>query len=158
MTYQNYKCEKDYRNSFLDYYCKHDEYDNYDKCHKCDKHDNCHKCHKWDHCYDEEMTHVHEYSESVKLAEEGDDRHNHRAAGVTGEVIPIYGGKNHVHKIKRDNTDFLDHFHMICVTTGPAIPIPGTDKHVHLVCGQTTVADNHFHEFLFTTQIDAPLV
>lgn len=104
-----------------------------------------------------EQTHVHEYSESVKLAEQGNDRHNHRAAGVTGEAIPIDGGRNHVHRIN-DNVDFLDHFHQIRVVTGPAIRIPGTNKHVHAVCGQTTVVDGHRHEFLFTTQIDAPLV
>ena len=117
MSYQNYKCERDY------------VYDDY-KYNKCNK------------CYNdyEEMTHVHEYSESVKLAEECEDRHNHRAAGVTGEAIPINGGTNHVHKIN-DNVDFLDHFHKICVTTGPAIRIPGTDKHIHLICGETTVND-----------------
>lgn len=104
-----------------------------------------------------EQTHVHEYSQSVKLAESGNDRHNHRAAGVTGEAIPIDGGRNHVHRIN-DNVDFLDHFHQIRVVTGPAIRIPGTNKHVHAVCGQTTVVDGHRHEFLFTTQIDAPLV
>ncbi|WP_181175053.1 YmaF family protein [Clostridioides difficile] len=134
MSYQNYKCERDY------------VYDDY-KYNKCNK------------CYNdyEEMTHVHEYSESVKLAEECEDRHNHRAAGVTGEAIPINGGTNHVHKIN-DNVDFLDHFHKICVTTGPAIIIPGTDKHIHLICGETTVNDGHCHKFLFTTQIEAPLV
>ncbi len=116
------------------------------------------KCEKWDPCHEEEMTHVHEYSESVKLAEECDDRHNHRAAGVTGQVMPINGGTSHVHKIRNDNTDFLDHFHMICVTTGPAIPIPGSNKHVHLISGNTTIADGHCHQFLFTTQINAPLV
>ena len=104
-----------------------------------------------------EQTHVHEYSQSVKLAEEGNDRHNHRAAGVTGEAIPIDGGRNHVHRID-DNVDFLDHFHQIRVVTGPAIRIPGTNKHVHVVRGNTTCNDDHCHEFLFTTQIDAPLV
>ena len=104
-----------------------------------------------------EQTHVHEYSESVKLAEQGNDRHNHRAAGVTGEAIPIDGGRNHVHRIN-DNVDFLDHFHQIRVVTGPAIRIPGTNKHVHAVCGQTTCNDGHRHEFVSTTQIDAPLV
>lgn len=122
---------------------------------KCAKYD----CNKTMQCNDEKMmTHVHEFSESVKLAEECNDRHNHRVAGVTGEVIPIDCGRNHVHKIKNENTDFLDHFHQICVITGPAIPIPGTDKHVHLVAGETTIVDGHFHEFLFTTQIQAPLV
>ncbi|ELC8442278.1 YmaF family protein [Clostridium perfringens] len=138
MGYQNYKCQRDY-----------DERKDRDCCcMKC-----CKKC-----CCEEMQTHVHEYEQSVKLAEEGDDRHNHRVAGVTGEVIPIHGGRNHVHKINNDRTDFLDHFHRICIFTGPAIRIPGTNKHVHLVAGQTTVVDGHFHEFLFTTQIDAPLV
>ncbi len=147
MNYQNYKCKKDYR-EYDDYKCKKD----------CNHHDECEckKCYKC-YCEEEEMTHVHEYESSVKLAEEGCDRHNHRAAGVTGEAIPICDGENHVHKIN-DRTDFLDHFHKICVTTGPAIKIPGTNKHVHLVCGNTTVADGHCHQFLFTTQIDAPLV
>ncbi len=86
----------------------------------------------------------------------GEDRHNHRVAGVTGEAIPLQGG-NHVHEI-RTNTDFLDHFHQICMTTGPAIMIPGTNKHVHLVRGNTTFVDGHVHAFLFTTQIEAPLV
>ena len=143
MRCQDYKCKKN---------CKHCCSDDYWDCNKWDKWDN------WYNCYEDEMRHVHEYSESVKLAEEGNDRHNHRAAGVTGEAIPIYGGTNHVHKIKNDNTDFLDHFHKICTTTGPAINIPGTNKHVHLVSGNTTIADGHFHAFLFTTQIDAPLV
>ena len=140
MSCQNYKSQKDCKK-----HCSEDYWDwgNWNDWHDCDE---------------EEMRHVHEYSESVKLAEECDDRHNHRAAGVTGEAIPIQGGTNHVHKIKNDNTDFLDHFHKICTTTGPAINIPGTNKHVHLVSGNTTIADGHFHAFLFTTQIDAPLV
>lgn len=100
--------------------------------------------------------HVHEYSQSVKLAESGDDRHNHRVAGMTGKAIPINNGRNHVHQIN-DRTDSLDHIHNIRVTTGPAVRIPGTDKHVHLVRGNTTVNDCHCHEFLFTTQIESPL-
>lgn len=102
------------------------------------------------------QTHVHEFEQSTKLAEEGDDRHNHRVAGVTSEVIPIGGGR-HVHAIL-SNTDFLDHHHEIGVTTGPDIPIPGTNKHVHVVSGTTTLDDNHNHDFLFTTQIESPLV
>ncbi|AGK97967.1 YmaF family protein [Clostridium pasteurianum] len=103
------------------------------------------------------QTHVHEFEQSTKLAEEGDDRHNHRVAGVTSEVIPIPGTNNHVHAIL-SNTDFLDHHHEIGVTTGPNIPIPGTNKHVHVVSGATTIDDGHNHNFLFTTQIDSPLV
>lgn len=128
MDCQNYKCRRD---------------DCFDKCMRC--------CER-------RMTHVHEFESSVKLAEEGDDRHNHRVAGVTGEVIPINNGRNHVHKINNANTDFFDHFHRICVLTGPAIPIPGTNKHVHLVRGRTTCVDDHFHQFLFTTQIESPLI
>lgn len=104
----------------------------------------------------ETQTHVHEFQESTKLAEMGEDRHNHRVAGVTSEVIPI-SPYRHVHAIK-DNTDFLDHHHEIGVTTGPDIPIPNSNKHVHLVRGMTTVDDGHFHDFLFTTQIESPLV
>lgn len=105
----------------------------------------------------ETQTHVHEFEESVKLAEQGNDRHNHRVAGVTSEEIDIGGGR-HVHAFGVTNTDFLDHHHEIGGLTGPDIPIPGTIKHVHVISGMTTTNDGHFHEFLFTTQIDAPLV
>jgi len=105
----------------------------------------------------ETQTHVHEFEESTKLAEEGDDRHNHRVAGVTSEVILIDGGPNHMHAFLT-NTDFLDHHHEIGGTTGPVIPIPGSTKHVHLMSGTTTTDDGHQHEYLFTTQILAPLV
>lgn len=100
--------------------------------------------------------HVHEFSQSVKLAEEGDDRHNHRVAGMTGQAIPVNNGRNHVHQIST-RTDSLDHIHNLRVTTGPAIEIPGTNKHVHLVEGSTSVNDCHCHDFLFTTQIQSPL-
>ncbi|WP_029452036.1 YmaF family protein [Clostridium algidicarnis] len=102
------------------------------------------------------QSHVHEFEQSTKLAEEGDDRHNPRLAGVTSEVIPIENGR-HVHSIL-SNTDFFNHHHEIGVTTGPDIPIPNSNKHVHLVNGVTTLDDGHFHEFLFTTQINSPLV
>lgn len=102
------------------------------------------------------QTHVHEFEESTKLAERGEDKHTHRVAGVTSQVIPIGQGR-HVHEIL-GNTDFFDHLHEIGVTTGPDIHIPGSDKHVHLVKGITTENDGHFHEFLFTTQIESPLV
>lgn len=137
--------------------CNHCNCCNCDDCDRCN-HCNCFNC---DKCNEEEnmFIHVHEYESSVKLAEECDDRHNHRVAGVTGPAIPIDNGANHVHKINNDNTDFFDHFHKVCVTTGPAIPIPGAPgKHIHLVSGNTTVVDDHFHMFLFTTQIDAPLL
>lgn len=102
----------------------------------------------------EEQTHVHEFLGSTKFAEECDDRHNHRFAGVSSEAIPKCG--SHVHKIKT-RTDFLDHFHEICVTTGLAISV-GNGKHVHLVTRVTTVVDNHKHVFIFATLIEAPTV
>ena len=136
---------------------------NYVKCNKCHECDKCHECHKKDDCFrcrkcDGGEMHVHEYAESVKLAELEDDRHNHRGAGVTGEPILINNGTNHVHKIK-DNTDFFDHFHVLCVTTGPAIMIPGSNgKHIHLVKGNTSTFDEHCHPFDFTTNVQAPLL
>ena len=100
------------------------------------------------------QTHVHEFLGSTKLAEEEEDRHNHRFAGVTGEAIPR--GNNHFHEI-RTNTDFLDHHHEVIIRTGPAIPV-GNGKHVHFVDGMTTVDDDHDHDLVFATLIDRPLV
>jgi hypothetical protein len=107
----------------------------------------------------EVQTHTHEFLGSTKLAEEGDDRHNHRFAGVTSEVIPIKKGKHkhdHKHAILV-NTDFFGHLHEVGVETGPAIDV-GHGKHVHLVTGMTTVDDEHFHEFIFATLIESPLL
>ena len=100
--------------------------------------------------------HVHEFEGSTQLAEEGDDRHNHRFAGVTGQAIRV--GKSHVHEIDLTNTDFFNHFHKLKkIRTGPAIPV-GNGKHVHFVTGQTTFNDGHVHTFKFATLIQAPLV
>jgi hypothetical protein len=101
------------------------------------------------------QTHVHEFVASTKLAEEGDDRHNHRFAGVTSEVIPV-GRHSHIHRIVV-NTDFLDHHHEVIIETGPPIPV-GNGKHVHFVKGMTTIIDNHEHALEFATLIDRPLV
>ncbi|SES17474.1 YmaF family protein [Psychrobacillus sp. OK032] len=100
------------------------------------------------------QTHVHEFLASTKLAEEGDDRHNHRFAGVTSEVIPR--GNSHVH-VLMVNTDFLDHHHEVAIETGPAIRV-GDDKHVHFVKGTTTLDDGHVHPLEFATLIQKPLV
>ncbi|MGG1679254.1 YmaF family protein [Neobacillus sp. NRS-1170] len=97
---------------------------------------------------------MHEFTASTKLAEEDDDRHNHRFAGVTSEVIPM--GDSHVHSILV-NTDFLDHHHEVAITTGPAIDVGG-GKHIHLIQGTTTLDDGHVHDLFFTTLINAPLV
>lgn len=103
----------------------------------------------------ETQTHVHEIQGSVKLAEEDDDRHNHRFATVSSEVIPIKGG-GHKHAFFV-NTDFFDHHHEVAGETGPAINV-GNGKHVHFATGQTTIDDGHFHEFQFATLIDSPLL
>ncbi|WP_127532933.1 YmaF family protein [Paenibacillus kobensis] len=101
------------------------------------------------------QTHVHEFTSSTRLAEEGNDRHNHRIAGVTGQAIPF--GSSHIHEIKFSNTDFFDHFHQLKkVFTGPAISV-GNGKHVHLVKGMTTLVDGHVHPFKFATLIQSPL-
>lgn len=100
------------------------------------------------------QSHVHEVEGSVKLAEEGDDRHNHRFAGVTSQLIPDPDG--HRHAILT-NTDFFEnHHHEIGVITGLPIPV-GNGKHVHFVVGNSTLDDGHFHQFQFTTLIDSPL-
>ncbi|MBN6188922.1 YmaF family protein [Aneurinibacillus sp. BA2021] len=99
------------------------------------------------------QTHVHEFVGSTKLAEQGEDRHNHRFAGVTSQVIPQ--GNSHVHVILT-NTDFFGHHHEVAITTGPAIPV-GNGKHIHFVKGSTTLDDGHVHNFEFSTLIQNPL-
>ncbi len=141
MSCQSNECRRNNNYGYDDYneYNNYDEYSGYNGC-----------------SYEDDPRHVHEYSSSVKLAEECEERHNHRAAGVTGE--PIFVNGNHYHNIKHDNVDSFDHHHEINTRTSLAIPVPGTDKHIHLVCGATTVEDEHCHEFLFTTQIESPLI
>lgn len=146
MSYQKNKCRKSN--------CDQDESRNvnnrYENCNNNESSRNCDE--------DENQRHVHEYASNVRLAEECQERHTHRVAGVTGEAILINGGRNHVHKINNDNTDFFDHHHRICDTTGPAIEIEGTDKHIHLLCGSTSVNDGHCHNYTFVTQVEAPLI
>jgi hypothetical protein len=101
------------------------------------------------------QTHDHEFEASTKLAEECEDRHNHRFAGVTSEVIPV-DKETHVHAILT-NTDFLNHHREVGVTTGPNIPV-SDKKHVHFVMGTTTKDDGHTHDFAFATLIQKPLV
>lgn len=100
------------------------------------------------------QSHVHEFQGSTKLAEECEDRHNHRFAGVTSQVILT--GDTHIHGIFV-NTDFLDHHHEIAAVTGPPVDVGG-GKHVHFVESVTTFDDDHFHEFQFATLILSPLV
>lgn len=106
------------------------------------------------------QSHVHEYECSTGLFMEGQDRHNHRFAGVTGEEIKVPGG--HVHKVWT-RTDYFDHFHLISRLTGPAIPvgknrIGKSKKHVHYAVGSTSIEDRHDHQFEFVTHIDSPLL
>ena len=100
------------------------------------------------------QSHTHEFPGSTKLAEECDERHNHRFAGVTSEAILVQGG--HVHEILV-NTDFFDHHHEVGVRTGLPIDVGG-GKHVHFAQGNTTFDDDHCHKFEFATLIEAPLL
>ncbi len=106
------------------------------------------------YCPSNGQSHVHEYLGSTRIAEENEDPHNHRFAGVTSEVILC--GNSHVHRLL-GNTDFYeDHHHEVGATTGLAIPV-GEGRHIHFVSGRTTLDDCHFHEFIFATLINNPI-
>lgn len=113
-----------------------------------------------DHVYpdcEEKQTHVHEIVGSVRLAELGEDPHNHRFAGVTDEMIHVPGG--HIHKFQSKTDFYEDHFHLICVRTGPAVRVgEGEDaRHVHFIDSKTVVEEGHFHEFITATLIENPI-
>ena len=102
------------------------------------------------------QTHTHEFLASTELALQGDLRHNHRFAGVTGEAIPV--GDNHIHRIKVRTAFEVGHFHEIIVKTGPGITVnpdapPCEQVHIHFVEGETTIngAVLHDHDVKFTT-------
>ena len=97
------------------------------------------------------LTHVHEFEGSTQQAESGEERHNHRFAGVTGQVIPIGDGR-HKHEFNTHTDFFEDHFHQVCGFTGPDIKV-SENKHVHFAEGFTTVVDEHRHKFEFATLI-----
>ena len=103
------------------------------------------------------QTHTHEVQGSVMLAEQGQDRHNHRFATVTTQEILLSHG-DHKHNFSV-NTDFFDHLHEVAGETGGAINV-GNGKHVHFAKGNSTINDvpAHFHGFQFATLIDSPLV
>lgn len=101
------------------------------------------------------QSHVHEFEGSTFIAEEKEEPHNHRFAGVTSEVIPF--GVSHVHEILTNTDFFKDHHHEVGIRTSPAIPV-SPHKHVHFVRGKSTVDDKHCHKFIFATQIEDPLV
>lgn len=108
-------------------------------------------------CDNKPQTHVHEVVGSVRLAELKEDPHNHRFAGMTGEVIPVSGG--HIHKFYTTTDFYEDHFHPICVKTGLPVKVgTGNDaRHVHFIDSQTEVEDGHFHEFIVATLIENPI-
>lgn len=107
-------------------------------------------------CADPAMqSHTHEFSGSTKLFGEGGERHNHRFAGVTSQVIPL-PGRNHRHTVYT-LTDYFGHLHEVAVETGPAVDV-GNGKHIHYVTGSTTFDSGHSHEFSFATMIEAPLM
>lgn len=101
------------------------------------------------------QSHVHEFQGSTRIAAEDEEEfHNHRFAGVTSEVI--LAGGSHIHAFFV-STDFFDHLHQVAGLTGPAINVGG-EKHVHAAESITTFDDGHFHEFIFATLIQSPLV
>lgn len=100
------------------------------------------------------QTHVHEFQGSTMLAETGEDRHNHRFAGVSSEMIPF--GNSHVHGILTNTDFFVGHHHEIAGVSGPAIEVGG-GKHIHFVKFITTIDDGHSHEFQFASLIEDPL-
>lgn len=107
------------------------------------------------HYHDEELTHVHEFLGSTKLAELEEDPHNHRFAGVSGQVICV-GNNHHIHDIVTRTDFYEDHFHEIRVRSGIDICV-GDGKHVHFVCGTTEEAEGHTHDFVFATLIENPI-
>lgn len=103
------------------------------------------------------QTHVHEVVGSVRLAELGEDPHNHRFAGVTEEVVMVPGG--HYHRFLAKTDFYEDHFHPICVVTGLQVEVGCGDdrRHVHFIDANTQREDGHFHQFIAATLIDNPI-
>ncbi len=100
------------------------------------------------------QAHNHEIIGSTRMAERGEDRHNHRFAAVSGRAIPLPDG-NHVHELFTNTDFFLDHYYQIEGTSGPGIPV-GEGKHIHFVSARTSVDDGHSHTFVFASLIEDP--
>jgi hypothetical protein len=101
--------------------------------------------------------HVHEVQGSTFIVDErGEEPHNHRFAGVTGDAIPIDNGRDHIHKLETLTDTFEDHHHCIKVWVGRAIPV-GDGRHVHFVYAKTECADGHVHKFRVATLIEDPI-
>ncbi len=104
---------------------------------------------------DWEQKHVHEVVGSVRIAERGEDAHNHRFATVSGEAIRV-GCGDHVHDVQFHTDFYEDHFHEFCGRSGGAIDVGG-GRHVHFVEAQTEVEDGHFHRFRVAALIENPI-
>lgn len=107
-----------------------------------------------DNYYNCRQRHTHEVVGSTMMAEECEDRHNHRFATVSGMAIPLPNG-SHVHELFTNTDFFSDHYHYIEGTSGPAIPV-GEGKHIHFVSASTSVNDGHSHMFVFSSLIEDP--
>lgn len=123
--------------------------DNYNECNDY--------CRDYENNCEREQTHDHEVTGSVRLAELGEDPHNHHFSGVTGEVIKVPGG--HIHKFEARTDFYEDHYHLIYVKTGLQVKVGKGDdeRHVHFIDDNTKVAEGHFHEFIAATLIDNPI-
>lgn len=105
----------------------------------------------------EPQRHVHEVLGSVRIFEEqGEEPHNHRFVGMTGEAIPTEDGRSHFHRLNTKTDFYEDHFHDIRVRLGRAIPV-SDDRHVHFVYATTECSDGHRHEFIVATLIENPI-
>lgn len=100
------------------------------------------------------QTHNHEIIGSTMMAEECEDRHNHRFATISGMAIPIPGG-NHVHEFYTNTDFFSEHYHHMEGVSGPAIRV-GEGKHIHFMSARTSVDDGHSHRFVFASLIEDP--
>ena len=98
--------------------------------------------------------HVHEIVGSTRIAECGEDAHNHRFATVSGEAIPYM--ESHVHRVTFRTDTFDGHVHEFSGISSPAIPV-GDGRHVHFAKACTTMADGHTHEFRIASLIDNPI-
>lgn len=106
------------------------------------------------------QTHVHEVQGSVKIAEIGEDPHNHRFATVSCEVVRNQDG-THFHIVKFRTDFYENHFHEFCGETSNEIDVDhncnSNDRHVHFLESVTTCNDGHRHEFRFATFINDPI-
>lgn len=106
-----------------------------------------HKIYKYKKDGHDKLNHVHDYAGRTELA--GERLHDHRFSSVTGEGIPVGGGR-HVHRYINKTTFDFGHNHRMMGTTGVDISIPGGD-HVHSEKSVTSFDHGHRHRVHFTT-------